>query len=218
MTRIWILAVCLVSFCDITIAQQNDTKPEEGRTVQLPRFANTTVTTVVSVPDGGAVVFGSGIKSVGGVIPVHAAKRQRSSREILSTAANPLPAWMRNHLCSKVTVSGVTTYDIIHDFKPLIIAVHESGRIEIKVVRQYDESTLDQLEQDHPEVAMHVSAIPSASPDGARIQMSLEIETLITAESVDELEEQHPQIWQVFRQHTTPPLVILSPPLVIPPK
>ena len=36
---------------------------ESGTTVQLPVFANTTVTTTVSVPDGGTVLIG-GIKTM----------------------------------------------------------------------------------------------------------------------------------------------------------
>ena len=88
-----------VSFlwCSAAVGQSAVVNPEKGTTVQLPKFAITKVSTVVSVPDGGMTHWDT-----------RRNRKPKTSREVL--ALETLPAYLQSHVCSKVTTDGKTVY------------------------------------------------------------------------------------------------------------
>ncbi len=184
MTRMLLITALAILAANIAIAQDNAKLP----TFSIPLLKDAGV----SVPDAGFVRHRS---------------RARTSREILARA---LPAHMNNSVCSKKVADGTTTYDIIHDRKPLAITIHEDGKLEIKMIRRYTRDNIDQLKAEHPELARQVSALPTTIDGNAIVALSLDVEIAVTANNADELKANHPDVHAIFARYTKPAVITLS--------
>lgn len=159
-------------------------------TVELPKFAATTVASDVHVPDAGFVQ--------------HRSSPQKSSREILEAPK------VMDQRCSKIEVDGVTTYDIIHDNKPLKMVIRPNDTIEFTVVRMFDSWNADELRAEFPELNTRLNAFPTKIDNNSRIRMKLEIETTYSFASAAKLKESRADLHRIYDQQTRPPIVTRS--------
>ncbi len=184
MTRMFLIIALAILGINVAIAQDNSELP----TFALPMLKVSNI----SVPDAGFVRHRS---------------RTRTSYEIL---ANALPSHMNNSVCSKEIADGRTTYDIIHDSKPLAITIDDEEKLEVMMIRHYNRDDIDQLKLEYPELARQVSAIPKTIDGNPIVALSLDIKVTVTAKNADELKANHPDVYSIFARYTKPSLVIQS--------
>ena len=151
--------------------------------IELPRFAETTIQSTVHVPDGGRHFFRFPFSS----------SISRTAREILTPR-------VEDQCCSRRVIDGITTYDIIHDNKPLTIEFHLNGNIEITVVRTFAPNDVEALRTDFPDLAMHFSDFPTTASPDSRVRLSLEIETTHSFTDLSELEQKRPDLHRILRR------------------
>lgn len=183
-----ILLAASFLFCTVTMGQTVVEPSKQGTTLTLPTFVLTQPTTTVFVPDGGKTHWDA-----------RRNRRSLTSKELL--ARTTLPSYLRSHVCSRTKADGKTTLDIVHEFKPLKIVVFDDGRIEITIVRHYDDSNRDDLESEHPEIAMHINAFPTNSPGNGQVQLSLDIETTVSVDSIEQLKAEHGELHNILVQY-----------------
>ncbi len=76
------------------------------------------------------------------------------------------------------------------------------GRITIRVTRQYTMDDLDELMEAQPEIYLHLKSIPTETDD-AEIEVSVGITKTYEAESAEELETTHSDVFEIYERFTT---------------
>ena len=134
----------------------------------------------------------------------HPLSRIKTSREILAAQR------IEDRRCSKTVVDGVTTFDLIHDNRPLKMVIYPAGRIELTEVRIFNADNAEQLREAYPDLIMDFNSFPKIVAPNSRVCLSLQVETNHVFSGPVELEKNRPDLHRVYLQHTRPPLIMWS--------
>lgn len=184
-------------------ATSQDSGGEAGATIQLPILDFTSVSTTVSVPDGGTVLIGSRRSGTSAVA--------RTGRDLVRRLH------VSNQVCSVTKDEGLTMYELVYDNQPVSVKVHDSGRIEMVVVRTFGENDMDELATLHPDIYMHLRAFPKTSNGDSAIRISIEAETTLKFENVDDLVARHPALKPAYDlcSNYSPVMITVTPRIII---
>lgn len=197
------IGLVLTIFLTACVATAQDSTPNGGTTIVLPDLEFVPVTAEVSVPDGGAFVSGSIVHR-----PVVEPVRPWFFKEYDGPAIQVISALKTEEL---------TFYEVTHGGRNLNVRVFDTGKIEIGMIRLYTEENMDELEEAHPDLMMHVRAFPRTSNGNAKFRLSIEAETTLSFENADELASRHPDLKAVFdrcREHQ-PVIITVTPRIII---
>lgn len=120
------------------------------------------------------------------------------------------------------TRDGVRTIKANDNGKKTEIVIDAEGFITVKHTRQYGPDDMEQLEKTHPDLIMHLQAIPKESGNH-KVEVSLNITTDYDAENEADLKERHPEIFELYEKYTKSgsiggTLSIEMPRLILPPR
>jgi hypothetical protein len=98
--------------------------------------------------------------------------------------------------------NGVRTIQAQDDEVKAWIQELPEGHVTIKVTRQYTRDDLDVLMEELPELYMHLKSIPTES-DGAEVDVQVGVTKTYEAASIDELEKNHPDVFEIWQRFTS---------------
>ena len=103
--------------------------------------------------------------------------------------------------------NGVKTTRVVDDRgKRIEIVEDPASGITCKVTKNYGPKDLAKLEDEQPELFMHLSAIPK-TVDNSQVEISVGVTTTYSAADKDELESKHPDVFKLYAKYTDEKMV-----------
>jgi hypothetical protein len=99
--------------------------------------------------------------------------------------------------------NGVRKIHAEEDGVRTVIDEDPSGHIVVRITRQYGPGELDQLMEDHPALYMSVKDFPTTTEDAEAVEVSVGVTRKFEAESVEALQEKHPQAHAAWEKYTS---------------
>ncbi|MGI9519362.1 MAG: hypothetical protein ACR2NP_20085 [Pirellulaceae bacterium] len=150
---------------------------DQHETVELPKLIPYIQEPVVSVPDGGRIIFGGGYY------------QPEINLEIV-------PA---------LTIeNGSRVYRFSVDGKPWQIAINEDDSIDVTMVKEFTIEHLAELRRLHPDIAARLENFPENSMRATQINWQFEITSSVSVMHEGQLRNLYPGLHEVFTQHIKP--------------
>ncbi len=102
--------------------------------------------------------------------------------------------------------NGVKTTRVNDRGKRIEIVEDPASGITCKVTKNYGPKDLAKLEDEQPELFMHLSAIPK-TVDNSQVEISVGVTTTYSAADKDELESKHPDVFKLYAKYTDEKMV-----------
>ena len=97
--------------------------------------------------------------------------------------------------------NGVKTTRVNDNGKKMEIVEDPASGITCKVTKNYGPNDLAKLEDEQPELFMHLSAIPKTVGE-SQVEINVGVTTTYTATDKDELETKHPEVYKLYAKYT----------------
>ena len=98
--------------------------------------------------------------------------------------------------------NGIKKINASEDGLKAYIEEDPDGRLLIKVTRRYSTADLDTLMDEEPELYMHLQSIPDQTDD-ATVEVSVDVTREYEADSEEALEEDQPEVFEVYERFTS---------------
>lgn len=163
-----ILVVLALLPLDVSFAQNSTKNPPDNTTIELPRFVEVKISTVVHVPDAGKFMSG------------------RSFRK--SALANRV----------RKTMNGSTAvYQFTQKKEPVIVEVHEEGQIDITIVKTFSSENIAELQLIDPQAAKELESLLNNRDDSSKPVEFLTPVTY-SAMHEGQLEKLYPDLFELY--------------------
>ncbi len=97
--------------------------------------------------------------------------------------------------------NGVKTTRVNDNGKKMEIVEDPASGIICKVTKTYGPNDLAKLEEEQPELFMHLSAIPKTIGE-AQVEINIGVTSTYTAADKDELKTKHPEVYKLYAKYT----------------
>ena len=97
--------------------------------------------------------------------------------------------------------NGVKTTKVADGTNRMTIVEDPASGITCKVTKTYGPNDLAKLEDEQPELFMHLSAIPKTVGE-SQIEISVGVTSTYTAADKDELKAKHPDVYKLYNKYT----------------
>lgn len=97
--------------------------------------------------------------------------------------------------------NGVKTTRVVDGTTRMAIVEDPASGITCAVTRTYGPNDLAKLEEEQPELFMHLSSIPKNVGE-SQIEISVGVTSTYSAADPDELKSKHPDVYKLFRKYT----------------
>lgn len=97
--------------------------------------------------------------------------------------------------------NGVKTTKVADGTNRMTIIEDPASGITCKVTKYYGPDDLDKLEEEQPELFMHLSSIPKTIND-SQIELNVGVTSSYTAADKAELKSKHPDIYKLYNKYT----------------
>ena len=96
-------------------------------------------------------------------------------------------------------VDGVRTTKVNENGRQFVIQ-QSADSIEVTYAKVYGPDDLEALQQDHPDLYMHVTSFPKQS-QGADVELSISLKTTRQAANAEELKEKFPEAFAIYEKY-----------------
>jgi hypothetical protein len=97
--------------------------------------------------------------------------------------------------------NGVKTTKVADGTNRMTIIEDPASGITCKVTKTYGPDDLAKLEEEQPELFMHLSAIPKTVGE-SQIEINVGVTSTYTAADPDELKSKHPEVYKLYNKYT----------------
>jgi hypothetical protein len=97
--------------------------------------------------------------------------------------------------------NGIKTTKVVDGHNRMTIVEDPTSGITCKVTKTYSSDDLAKLEEEQPELFMHLSSIPKSVGE-SEIEISVGVTSTYAAADVEELKSKHPEVYKLYNKYT----------------
>lgn len=96
-------------------------------------------------------------------------------------------------------VNGVKTVTVNESGKQYVIK-ESTEEVEVAFVKAYGPDDLEQLQEDYPDLHMHVVSFPSSTQDG-EVSLTINVKVVRKAADAEALKAEHPDAYEIYEKY-----------------